>query len=113
MSQDGVRMKLVASLTTALATVTFFFQAQRRSRWGSETEKVDINAPVSVPVPGASNLTSLRRTDPALIQYALKVFGTTDIEEHQWKQCEDQIKVKYMWSILSLMRYFKTFFSGR
>ena len=26
------------------------------------------------------------------MQYAMQVFGSTDLEEHQWKQCEDQIK---------------------
>ena len=31
--------------------------------------------------------------NPALIQYAIKVFGTTDLEPSQWKQCEDQLKV--------------------
>ena len=54
---------------------------------------MDLSAPVSVTVPNA--LIGITKTDPELIQYAMKVFGTTDLSESQWKQCEDQIKVKW------------------
>jgi hypothetical protein len=33
-----------------------------------------------------------RGRDPQVVQYALRVYGSTDLEEHQWKQCEDQMK---------------------
>ena len=48
---------------------------------------------MSVTVPNA--LIGITKTDPELIQYAMKVFGTTDLSESQWKQCEDQIKVQW------------------
>ena len=38
-------------------------------------------------------LTSLTRNNPAIIAYANRVFGTLDLSESQWKQCEDQMKV--------------------
>ena len=65
---------------------------RKRNRWGDESDKVDLSGPVSVTVPNA--LIGITKTDPELIQYAMKVFGTTDLSESQWKQCEDQIKVQ-------------------
>ena len=59
---------------------------KRKSRWGDENDKVALNQPGSVP-----QINSNR--NPQLIQYAIKVFGSTDLEESQWKQCEDQLKV--------------------
>jgi hypothetical protein len=32
--------------------------------------------------------------NPQLVQYAIRVFGSTDLTEDQWRQCEDQIKVE-------------------
>lgn len=43
------------------------------------------------------NLSAVRRGNPALVQYAIKVFGSTDLEEHQWKQCEDQLKMNIVY----------------
>ncbi|XP_054160682.1 SURP and G-patch domain-containing protein 1-like [Oppia nitens] len=53
---------------------------QRKSRWSDE----------KVVLP----------TDPTLIQYALQVFGTTDLTEDQWKQLEDQRKMKFLFEML-------------
>ena len=61
---------------------------KRKRRWGDESDKVDLHA-----VNASGSLTGVTRNDPQLIQYAIRVFGTTDLEESQWKQCEDQIKV--------------------
>ena len=65
---------------------------RKRNRWGDESDKVDLSAPLVVTVPNA--LTGITKADPELIQYAIKVFGTTDLSDSQWKQCEDQIKVR-------------------
>ena len=57
---------------------------------------MQIAAPVLLPTPGvlpSVPLTNVGRSNPELIQYAIRVFGTTDLTESQWKQCEDQIKV--------------------
>ena len=67
---------------------------KRKSRWGDESEKVNIAQPGVFPVsqlPGGSN-NQIQR-NPQLIQYAIQVFGSTDLEDSQWKQCEDQLKV--------------------
>lgn len=69
---------------------------RKRNRWGDESDKVDLSAPVSVTVPNA--LIGITKTDPELIQYAMKVFGTTDLSESQWKQCEDQIKMSLVYN---------------
>ena len=63
---------------------------------------VDLSQPVTVTVP--NSLTSITQTDPQLIQYAIKVFGSTDLTDAQWKQCEDQIKVS-MFLYVMLLRF--------
>ncbi len=40
-----------------------------------------------------NNLNFILGANPQLIQYALRVYGTTDLDEDKWRQCEDQIKV--------------------
>ena len=69
---------------------------KRKRRWGDENDKVQLLAPVLLPTPGmlpSGSLKNVGRSNPELIQYAIRVFGTTDLTESQWKQCEDQIKV--------------------
>ena len=40
-------------------------------------------------------LTRLTRESPAIVAYAAQVFGNTSyLTEDQWKQCQDQIKVR-------------------
>lgn len=66
--------------------VTFrLISVRKRTRWGSETEKV------LVP-PGAAANPNLIGKSPELVAYAMRVFGTVDLEEQQWKQCNDQMK---------------------
>merc|ERR1711962_1588618 len=69
---------------------------RKRNRWGDEADKVDLSQPVTVTVP--NSLTSITQTDPQLIQYAIKVFGSTDLTDAQWKQCEDQIKMSLVYN---------------
>ena len=42
---------------------------------------------------GQSSILSRITSDPQILTYAVRVFGTTDLTEDQWKQCMDQIKV--------------------
>ena len=87
--------------------------AQRKSKWGEKSSTV---APVGMaalpqvgvagslpPVGliqpelsiGANNkITHFSRTNPSMIQYAMKVFGTAQLSDDQWQQCEDQVKVQ-------------------
>jgi hypothetical protein len=76
--------------------------SRRKSRWGDENEKVTVPNPTLGMMPTTSSMMMMMpipnnmrtRNNPQLIQYAIKVFGTTDLEESQWKQCEDQMKVR-------------------
>jgi len=43
----------------------------------------------------SSILSRITTADPQILNYAVRVFGTTDLSEDQWKQCMDQVKVKY------------------
>merc|ERR1719273_2473912 len=74
---------------------------KRKRRWGDENDKVLLQAPVLLPTPGtipAGPLKNGGRSNPELIQYAIRVFGTTDLTESQWKQCEDQIKMSMVYN---------------
>ena len=69
---------------------------KRKRRWGDKNDKVQLHTSVLLPTPGmlpSGSLKNVGRSNPELIQYAIRVFGTTDLTESQWKQCEDQIKV--------------------
>ena len=74
--------------------------AKKKSRWGDESEKVDIAQQPGV-LPFLNVGTIPKRSNPQLIQYAIKVFGSTDLEESQWKQCEDQLKVSFIFYVKS------------
>ena len=64
-------------------------QARRKkSRWGDEKDKVDLG-----PVAQVNPLQQQQGRSAELLMYAQRVFGSTDLEDHQWKQCEDQLKV--------------------
>jgi len=54
----------------------------KKSRWS--------DAP-AVTIPPATN--HLKGKSAELIGYAIKVYGNVDLDEDQWKQCEDQMKV--------------------
>ena len=79
---------------------------KKKSRWGDESDKVILAQPQMIgQVAGSS---APPGTNPQLIQYAIKVFGTTDLDASQWKQCEDQLKVCLLVFILfSNQRVFK------
>ena len=69
---------------------------KRKRRWGDENDKVQLGAPILLPTPGvlpSGPLKNVGKSNPELIQYAIRVFGSTDLTDSQWKQCEDQIKV--------------------
>ena len=104
---------------------------KRKSRWGNKDQSVP--APVmaspsiggvSVGGPGIalptalgssvapmtpmagstqSRLTPARAGNPSLLAYAQRVFGSVHLDEAQWKQCEDQLKVRlYLQSFLKI-----------
>jgi len=95
---------------------------KRKSRWGKQeaAEKMPNIActPSSVGAPGvaiptalgglvqklvspSTNLMDIRTGNPGLSAYALRVFGTNDLTENQWKQCEDQLKMSVVYGNLA------------
>ena len=51
------------------------------------------NVPTMAPATPNTGLTPARQANPSLLAYAQRVFGSVDLDEAQWKQCEDQLKV--------------------
>ncbi|KAK3867799.1 hypothetical protein Pcinc_026768 [Petrolisthes cinctipes] len=45
-------------------------------------------------------VTRLTRNNPVIISYAHKVFGSLDLTEAQWKQCEEQMKMNVVYQLL-------------
>lgn len=45
-------------------------------------------------------ISKLTRNNPAIISYALKVFGSLDLTDAQWKQCEEQMKMNIVFQLL-------------
>lgn len=93
-------------------------ERKRQSRWGPQEVKTE-PAPLavsSVPIPNlgfpglsttnqsvlarSSVLSRITSADPQILTYAVKVFGTTDLTEEQWKQCMDQVKVSISISLI-------------
>ncbi|XP_075227018.1 uncharacterized protein LOC142327664 isoform X2 [Lycorma delicatula] len=97
---------------------------KRRSRWAPESEiisttvlpavgpigvvtpislgAVPVPPPTSTPtinVPGMKGplISQISRTDPALLQYAIKNFGTVHLSEEDWKKAEDHYKINLLY----------------
>lgn len=89
-------------------------ERKRQSRWGPQDSKIKIEpnvaaSPISMPNIGLAGTSGVNQTvlarssvlsrittaDPQILTYAVKVFGTTDLTEDQWKQCMDQVKVSF------------------
>jgi len=93
---------------------------KRKSRWGKQESPETIPSMAgpcsSMGAPGVAiptalgglvqkfptpQLTSLGAGNPDLLAYAQRVFGTTDLTEAQWKQCEDQLKMSVVYGNLA------------
>ncbi|XP_046441957.1 SURP and G-patch domain-containing protein 1-like isoform X2 [Daphnia pulex] len=90
-------------------------ERKRQSRWGPQEVKIEPPTINPVPIsnvhmgfdgPSTTNQTVLGRSsflsritsaDPQILTYAVRVFGTTDLTEDQWKQCLDQVKMQYVY----------------
>lgn len=77
----------------------------KRSRWG---EKIETNSPQQTQTPSSSNaqnrgnkpmLSAVKRTDPALLNYARQNYGTTDLTEEDWAKCEEHFKVNLLYQV--------------
>lgn len=91
-------------------------ERKRQSRWGPQEVKIEpalamnsgpiSSAHLGFAGPSMANQTVLGRSsflsritsaDPQILTYAVRVFGTTDLTEDQWKQCMDQVKMQYVY----------------
>lgn len=44
-------------------------------------------------------LTNLNRNNPALLQYAMTNYGTTQLSAEDWKKCEDNFKINLLYQV--------------
>lgn len=90
---------------------------KKRSRWG-EKEPNAVRTPVQpisqppmlaiLPTTVKNNpfgspkvmLTGVTRSDPALLQYARANYGTINLDEDEWRKCEDHYKVNLLYQDL-------------
>lgn len=42
-------------------------------------------------------LSKVTRTDPALVQYAMNTFGSTNLTDEEWKKAEDHYKINLLY----------------
>ena len=88
---------------------------KRKSRWGNKDKaapEVGVSTPSSLGAPGVAlptalgspaslatrtALTPARAANPSLLAYAQRVFGSVDLDEAQWRQCEDQLKASIVY----------------
>lgn len=77
-TQDNVRKSATTSTATSPGEEEKISDQQprkkRKSRWGEQALPIDAD----------------------LIQYAMQVYGTVELEEHQWRQLEDQRKMRVL-----------------
>ena len=45
--------------------------------------------------------TSSRQSNPSVVAYAHRVFGSSELSSEQWKQCEDQVKMAALYAELA------------
>ncbi|XP_075145557.1 uncharacterized protein LOC142220353 isoform X2 [Haematobia irritans] len=73
----------------------------RKSRWGGKVEVPESSSSSSVPSSfGNQNkplLTTITRSDPALLQYAKLNYGSTNLSEEDWAKCEEHYKVNLLY----------------
>ncbi|KRF83704.1 SURP and G-patch domain-containing protein 1 isoform X1 [Drosophila virilis] len=71
---------------------------ERKSRWG-EKEQLPSGSgtPTSFGNQNKPMLSTVTRNDPALLQYARLNYGSTQLSEDQWKQCEEHYKVNLLY----------------
>ncbi|CAK1542215.1 unnamed protein product [Leptosia nina] len=84
---------------------------RRKSRWGDDPPVTDIKPPgvmtamqPSITGPKLAKidgeglkLTNLNQQNPALLQYAMMNFGSTNLSPEDWKKCEDNFKLNLLY----------------
>ena len=67
---------------------------KRKSRWGDRQ-------PEPEPVVERAAPSCSRQSNPSVVAYALRVFGSAEVSEDQWRQCEDQVKMAALYAQLA------------
>lgn len=70
---------------------------KRKSRWGEQVHVQQSSLPKPDANATSTALTTVKRTDPVLIQYAIQNFGTTNLSEEDWKKAEDHYKINLLY----------------
>ncbi|XP_055850075.1 SURP and G-patch domain-containing protein 1 isoform X2 [Episyrphus balteatus] len=71
---------------------------QRKSRWGEKSEDIPPAAALcTLANQNKPVLSGVQRTDPALLAYARQNYGTTELEEDEWRKCEEHFKVNLLY----------------
>ncbi|KAL7728864.1 hypothetical protein ACLKA6_004208 [Drosophila palustris] len=71
---------------------------ERKSRWGEKEQLPSgSNTHTSFGNQNKPILSTITRNDPALLQYARLNYGSTQLSEDQWKQCEEHYKVNLLY----------------
>ncbi|XP_059611617.1 SURP and G-patch domain-containing protein 1 [Phlebotomus argentipes] len=68
---------------------------RKRSRWGEKVEESKVPSPPESQ--SKPSLSTVSRSNPALLQYALQNFGTTNLSEEDWKKAEDHYKINLLY----------------
>lgn len=110
--QDGIG---TASLSGDRFDVHDSEPKRKRSRWGDQTESKPSAPPplMSLNLPAMAGqstvaptsfvnqhkpiLSTVTRTDPALLNYARDNFGSINLTEEDWKKCEDHFKINLLY----------------
>ncbi|XP_064474553.1 SURP and G-patch domain-containing protein 1-like [Ornithodoros turicata] len=72
---------------------------KRQSRWGPQ--EAQVAPPITLSLgPAAVQLPPFVQSDPGLIAYARQVFNSIDLSFEQWKQLEDQRKMRALFEMM-------------
>jgi splicing factor 4 len=84
---------------------------RKKSRWseGPAIQTVVVPPPVTsssiLPAPTTiAKLTTVTRSDPALLSYARQNFGTTNLTEEDWKKAEEHYKINLLFQDMQRKR---------
>lgn len=83
---------------------------RKKSRWGEAPEAtstpVQLTPSVTVTPTTVARplLTTITRSDPALLQYARQNFGTTNLSEEDWKKAEEHYKINLLFQDMQRKR---------
>lgn len=72
---------------------------KKKSRWGEKVATISPvqTTPIMKTLVEPPKLSIMQRRDPALIQYALQNFGSTNLTEEDWNKAEEHYKINLLY----------------